>query len=42
MTVNGRKRNPGEVYRKVGAVQLAVLTGIVDKDKGVSQLAVDH
>ena len=42
LTVNGRKRNPGEVYRKVRAVQLAVLTGIVDKDKGVSQLAVDH
>jgi glutamate synthase domain-containing protein 1/glutamate synthase domain-containing protein 3 len=42
LTVNGRKRQPGEVYRKVRAVQLAVLTGIVDKDKGVSQLAVDH
>lgn len=42
LTVNGQKRQPGEVYRKVRAVQLAVLTGIVDKDKGVSKLAVDH
>ncbi len=42
LMVNGRKRQPREVYRKVRAVQLAVLTGIADNHNGTAKLAVDH
>lgn len=41
LTVNGVQRNPGEVYRKVKAVQLAVLTGVQKKDDPVLNMAVD-
>jgi glutamate synthase domain-containing protein 1/glutamate synthase domain-containing protein 3 len=42
LTVGGRKRMPAEVYRKVSAVQLAVLTGAANKHDPVLAKAVDH
>ncbi len=41
LTINGIRRNPGDVYRKVKAVQLAVLTGIRNPKDPVLKMAVD-
>jgi glutamate synthase domain-containing protein 1/glutamate synthase domain-containing protein 3 len=41
LTVNGRRKRPSEVYRKVKAVQLAVLTGVQKESDPVLAMAVD-
>jgi hypothetical protein len=40
--VDGQRRAPNKVYRKVRAVQLAVLTGAPSKRDPVLLRAVDH
>ncbi|HBZ55327.1 MAG TPA: glutamate synthase, partial [Syntrophobacteraceae bacterium] len=42
LTVGGRVRDPREVYRKVRAVQLAVLTGVANNQDAVLAKAADH
>ncbi|MHC1741742.1 MAG: glutamate synthase [Syntrophobacteraceae bacterium] len=41
LTVNGVRKKPAEVYRKVKAVQLAVLTGVQKKSDPALKMAVD-
>jgi glutamate synthase domain-containing protein 1/glutamate synthase domain-containing protein 3 len=41
LTVNGRKQKPSAVYRKVKAVQLAVLTGVQKQSDPYWDMAVD-
>jgi glutamate synthase domain-containing protein 3 len=41
LTVDGRKRTPSEVYRKVHAVALAVLTGAQNKADPALKMAAD-
>lgn len=41
LVVDGKKRSPSEVYRKVHAVALAVLTGVQNKSDLALKMAVD-
>jgi len=41
LTVDGKKLMPSEVYRKVKAVELAVLTGVQKKSDPALDMAVD-
>ncbi|MFZ3047020.1 MAG: hypothetical protein WA151_14000, partial [Desulfatirhabdiaceae bacterium] len=41
LTVSGQKKNPADVYRKIRAVQLAVLTGVQEKTDPALKMAVD-
>jgi len=41
LTVSGQKKKPADVYRKIRAVQLAVLTGVQEKTVPALKMAVD-
>ena len=41
LSVNGKQRKPSEVYRKVKAVQLTVLTGVQKKSDPALEMAAD-